>query len=107
MTPHEQRIALAKACGWYRPGGWEGRLHHPTTLRWADDAPDYLNDLNAVADAEKTLTDDQMAAYASHLSFILYHDYGMRGDKQLYGRITATAAQRTKSLLLTLGLWRQ
>ena len=76
MSPEAQRIAIAEACGWT----WieEDYTYYGFTCvipmkrkRWTPpnggkptlDIPDYLNDLNAMHEAEKALTADQARAY--------------------------------------------
>jgi hypothetical protein len=87
MTPEQQRIAIAKACG-------EGH-HHIRNF------PDYLNDLNAMHQAEKvlrkvmkpsdndTIIGDRMHDYAEHINYAF----------------DATAAQRAEAFLKTLNLF--
>ena len=108
MKPELQRIAIAEACGWrctaafkeafacwVRPDG----MDHQT--EWL---PDYLNDLNAMHEAEKTLSRGEG-----------YHQEGGFG---LYGTaleevcdeqhpIDATAAQRAEAFLRTVGKWEE
>lgn len=58
--------------------------------------PDYLNDLNAMHEAEKVLTEDQARNYSELLrGFQVVH----------FGAIHATASQRAEAFLRTLGLW--
>ena len=63
MTPEAQRIAIAEACGWsyeknetYAPDGAFWWSKNP-------EFPDYLNDLNAMHEAENTLTYEQLNEY--------------------------------------------
>jgi hypothetical protein len=102
MNPEQQRIAIAEACGWtnIRWNGvrynWVG--HRPETARDDYALPDYLNDLNAMHDAEKTMGDAQLwVEYQSYLSDAMEH------VGWLYH---ATAAQRAKAFLKTLNLWK-
>lgn len=92
MTPEQQRIAIAEACGWMpAPRG-----------RWKLDKrverfrPDYLNDLNAMHEAEKTLSGEsgyhESGGYGLYL-VALEHD------------VSATAAQRAEAFLRTTGKW--
>jgi hypothetical protein len=101
MKRQEQRIAIAKACGWhvsYDPPHYQGL--HPE-LHEADDAPvalpDYLNDLNAMHEAEICLVDQGKGAdYGKHLA-------AMSGG--YLSRHLASAAQRAEAFLKTLNLW--
>ena len=73
MTPEEQRIAIAEACGW-KPCGWRPihstdkntdlalggtenwwRNANENTVARLPELPDYLNDLNAMYEAFKSL----------------------------------------------------
>jgi hypothetical protein len=79
MNPEQQRIEIAKACG-------EGH-HHLRNL------PDYLNDLNAMHEAEKVLDSTQGDRYFELL------------DQLDVPSISATAAQRAEAFLRTIGKW--
>jgi hypothetical protein len=97
LTPEQKRIAIAEACGWKRlatPGAWispSGRFHYPPEPT----IPDYLNDLNAMHEAEKCdalryLFDEYVAALQKVAGFKM--------------PICATAAQRADAFLLALNL---
>ena len=101
MKEQQIRIEIAQACGWkFRTWvnyeGWED----PHGIR-RESIPDYLNDLNAMHEAEKTLksygpddldrtVSDRMIEYAERLNY----------------EIDATAAQRAEELLKTLNRWK-
>jgi len=100
MTPEAQRIAIAEACGWrctasfkeafacwVKPDG----MDHQT--EWL---PDYLEDLNAMHEAEGILNEKQ-----AHVMNDTLWDL-MLGRKYLWH---ATAAQRAEAFLRTLGKW--
>jgi hypothetical protein len=89
MTPEEQRIAIAEACGW-KTGYRDPEAWHPL--------PDYLNDLNAMHEAEKVLDKRQEDIMNSTLWDI------MDGRKYLWH---ATASQRAESFLRTVGKWKE
>jgi len=57
------------------------------------DLPDYLNDLNAMHEAEKVLTPEQCDSYQ--------HLLGMTVNRPWH----ATATQRAEVFLQTLNLW--
>jgi hypothetical protein len=132
MSPEAQRIAIAEACGWTecRPRAsvtdrpWisgfnpcpdktiavfneygvemeEPRALDPETL------PDYLNDLNAMHEAEKTLTDEQQLQYGNEVIDVCDRaiDPADRRAKS-FDLFHATAAQRAEAFLRTLGLWK-
>jgi hypothetical protein len=56
--------------------------------------PDYLNDLNAMARAEKVLNEEQRGEYRHELIDMLGTNWGF-----------ATAAQRAEAFLRTIGKW--
>jgi len=110
MTPEQQRIAIAEACGWriesdgantfvYSPNKTSGTgyrmndIRHPKIIRLL---PDYLNDLNAMHEAEGTLNKEsgyhETGGYGLYL-VALDHD------------VSATAAQRAEAFLRTIGKW--
>ena len=60
--------------------------------------PDYLNDLNAMHEAEKTLDD-------SSLGLVSYHNILASICKTHRDCVRATAAQRAEAFLRTLSLW--
>lgn len=100
MNKEQQRIAIAKACGWKFSevtGAWhlKGR-GYDTTI------PDYLNDLNAMHEAEAVLTREQLVDYCNTT---LRSTTG-EGNVVDYKMIRATADQRAEAFLRTLGLWR-
>ena len=59
--------------------------------------PDYLNDLNAMNKAEKSLTNEQWWLFVEFLTEILGGGVAIC--------ISATAAQRAEAFLRTLSLW--
>jgi hypothetical protein len=108
MKPEEQRIAIAKACGYrniaLREDPDEG--FDPLLTGFKNDnqfdeqIPDYLNSLNAMHEAEKTLSDDQFMDYHGNLGCL--GDYGLWWNKNL---THATASKRAEAFLKTIGQW--
>lgn len=107
MSPISQRIAIAKRLG-FKPDGPpdkpEGIIGWRLNGVYWSVLPDYLNSLDAMAEAEDQLigrdTTDANSlafAYSRHIYFAL-----VPYDQQPF---RATAAQRAKALLRTLGLW--
>jgi hypothetical protein len=100
MTDVAQRIAIAEACGWKRlatPGAWispKGRFHYPPK----ETIPDYLNDLNAMYEAEKALLPFESDKWQSYV-------FWLAQLAPLGGRDHATAAQRAEAFIRTLNLW--
>jgi hypothetical protein len=63
--------------------------------------PDYLNDLNAMHEAEKVLAGDQRSDYFLRVDALTEpHEYGFEG----FCAIRATADQRAEAFLRTLNL---
>jgi len=118
MTPEKQRIAIAEACGWTEvkrfqiqngpehpwfiqgktPTSWKGKDVRP----WL---PDFLNDLNAMHEAERALKDAECEIYMDTLTETSGGDVDM-GTASFCGYF-ATAAQRAEAFLRTLGLWEE
>jgi hypothetical protein len=127
MTAEQQRIAIAELCGW-------------TDLRIVDDflqpqikilegqnyeyfqglgyheVPDYLSDLNAMADARKSISHNNRCVFINKLintvgpdgETQLIDDYGNASTSpstSVFALVDATAAQQAETLLKTLGLW--
>ena len=114
MTHNEQRIAIAKVCGWTAEqdsNGW-WRARHKLTGNavelwlsernvWSVGIPDYLGDLNAMHEAEQVLFCDKWKwlAYVNNLN-----EMPSLQDEWLCVSIHATAPQRAQAFLRTLGL---
>ena len=110
MNKENQRIAIAEACGWTASlnygsmGGWitrdpSGNHGYDAIGGTRDGAflrscPDYLNDLNAMHEAEKVLTDDDHKTYRSWLVVVCYGQHWL-----------ATAEKRAEAFLRTIGKW--
>jgi hypothetical protein len=117
MKPEAQRIAIAEACGWIQGTqfGLTGNLgvtyQKGCKIVSLNGLPDYLNDLNAMHEAEKTLTNAQRRRYVDELVEVHPLHYHPCGDKQddrnmaTYFLISATASQRAEAFLRTLGKW--
>jgi hypothetical protein len=119
VSPEAQRIAIAEACGWrfenygtrefpnlyWRVFNPDGKLIEKD-FTGADFravyVPDYLNDLNAMHEAEKTIRKPGLALwcdYARTLKRVC--------DVSLYSDIHATSAQRAEAYLRALNLWQE
>lgn len=108
MTPEQQRIAIAEACGWVPDvrgnGIWYApKEHGPKQL------PDYLNDLNAMHEAEKVLRQNQFhfVDYYGNLFKVISGKSHYDGDIGYFGfeLVNATASQRAEAFLRTIGRW--
>jgi hypothetical protein len=113
MTPEQQRIAIAEACGWTNvaPLIVKNVKHEGDDITVgirSDDGwiPDYLNDLNAMHEAEKVLSEKQWVEYEEEIRTVVLG--GIRLVSQwTKADIHATAAQKSKAFLRTLGLWQE
>ena len=105
MTPDQQQIDIAIACGWTEIDGLsaKGLMGRPSgKICSFDYLPDYLADLNACHEMEKVLTDKGVNAWWAYVANI------NRNNPRPFGSETAvhaTAAQRAEAFLRTLGLW--
>ena len=118
MTPTSINLAIAEACGWkwvphpkHGIGGyWECGMPGSSGYRRGDwgskelgvDLPDFLTDLNAMAQAEALLSDEQFTDYAHRLTTLYLAK--TKGLSWL-GSISATSSERSEMLLRTLHLW--
>ena len=95
MTPEQQRIAIAEACGWTtkHKGLWVERLQTYAAL------PDYLNDLNAMHEVEKVLKGGMRSKYDAELTLICSRDYNFIWE--------STASQRAEAFLRTIDKWEE
>jgi hypothetical protein len=91
VSPEKQRIAIAEVCGWSKADAKRGY----TLSQFTEQVPDYLNDLNAMHEAEDELSGNQYMVYALMLDAV---------EGSLFG-IRATARQRAEAFLRTLGKW--
>jgi hypothetical protein len=88
MTNKQINIAIAEACG------WKEESFGPSWYESVTKMPDYCNDLNAMHEAEKILSDQQASAYITTLCL------EVQPEPKLYH---ATARQRAEAFLRTLG----
>lgn len=113
MTNDEMRIAIAEACGWrmveglaaFPPAYMVERYLATLPKQVADsigcidycEVPDYINDLNAMHEAEKILN---FAHYIKNLAI------AVGGSGTIANMIHATASQRAEAFLRTIGKWK-
>jgi hypothetical protein len=110
MTPEQQRIAIAEACGWTLDTKFDNCstwVNPRGTYVGADLPPDYLNDLNAMHEAEKVLTDDQKRAFAMQWlpCVLIINGRYSRSQIEEFKFVNATAPQRAEAFLKTLNLY--
>lgn len=112
MNPEQQRIAIAEACGWKNADhpdvmklkqGWsmpeKWCMDPKGVLQFNHNRPDYLNDLNAMHEAEKSLRLLQWVTYGKHLQTVC--------DESITWPYHATASQRAEAFLRTIGKWEE
>jgi hypothetical protein len=106
MTNEQINIAIAEACGWREvylnqnsmPWGFNIGFNYSQRI------PNYCNDLNAMHEAEKTLTDDQFEQYR----WILWDISPIVAKKDWYRcYLSSTAHQRAEAFLRTIGKWEE
>jgi hypothetical protein len=98
VSPDEQRIAIAEACGWFyqsqKVRGW----YHKWDLKRISKLPDYYNSLDAMHEAEKVLTDEQWHKYRDELRTTVLGPVRMVSE-WCKADIHATASQKAKCFL--------
>jgi hypothetical protein len=107
MKPEKQRIAIAQACGWTQIEPCTccdgvSRGYQPTPGAHKKHLPEYLNDLNAMHEAEALLDRYEAKLFEEKLFNILESEVMHTGE---FALIHATAAQRAEAFLRTIGKW--
>jgi hypothetical protein len=108
MNPDKQRIAIAEYCG---------TDVYINDKLW-DRVPDYLNDLNAMHEAEKTIPKRYKCIYANHLTMVVgfdgetdmvddYGEWSTSKTTSLFSILNATATQKAEAFLKTIGKWEE
>lgn len=102
MSEEQKRIRIAEACGWKEvmPEGKSASGIHPDPTAYRRVfVPDYLNDLNACHEMEKTLPFDVLnGTYKTALLDITFAN-----PKRIAGMFHTTARQRADAFLAVLG----
>jgi hypothetical protein len=105
MKPELQRIKIAEACGW--------KITHALTALGIDPAdglqerlPDYLNDLNEMTQAVKSLPYELLPTYMNHLFYVLIRVKGEAGVSD-FDKHTAEPEYCAEAFLRTLNLWEE
>lgn len=115
MTEQEQRIEIAKACGWLEvmPSGRLDGQHvgyHPqhAVIGKREEIPDYPNDLNACHEMEKHLNGyDEMVVYCRNLTDLLCADNANAAfHLHPWIELHSTPQMRCKAFLETKKLWK-
>ena len=110
MTDEQINTAIAEACGWVDRGSFNYDRHYdrpddhlfrrlkPNSeeyeYRWQHEF-NYCNDLNAMHEAEKVLTQEQIT------------DYVIEVMQFSHEPMLSTARQRAEAFLRTLGKWEE
>jgi len=114
MTPEEQRMCIAEACGWKGPDhpdvraltkGWcmpeKAYIDPEGKMRFIHEQPNYLEDLNVMQDAEKSLTEDQ--TWQQACSLVNYRaapaGFPLLSRSEVITLLRATARQRAEAFL--------
>ena len=119
MSGAEIRIVIAEACGWLKLDkpkrlnvgfeGWANCFWQSPQQRGSSlaekDPPDYPNDLNAIHEAEKQLTEEQLVWYGRKLCDVVCPTSTLRGDAGYWvvqaKANMATARQRCEAFIKT------
>ena len=119
MKPEEQRIAIAKACGWrgiseqflvgyapWRPVPYEKRILGNIEDIPLDPLPDYPNDLSAMREAVMTLNSAENDVKGLASTFCELLELGHEEDCSCWIEYAAPSAkQLAKAFLRTLEIW--
>lgn len=100
MTDKQINAAIAKGCGWKHVRSYYWKNPNGLSMfEW--DIFDYCNDLNAMHEAEKILTDEQCVFVRDYLRERLEN---YPASRYIWH---ATARQRAEAFLRTLGKWEE
>ncbi len=105
MNTEQQRITIAEACGFINVRMWSESCIASMGVSdegkyWGSlGVPDYLNDLNAMHEAEKTLNDDELFRMSRFLQHIT------RSTLIGVAVMTASAPKRAEAFLKTIDKW--
>jgi len=112
MNSGQQRIRIAEFCGWIHvpqagnPNCWKHK--DGRRVRTYHDLPDYLNDLNAIRQAEEKFDDILGEEFIQCLAGMMGCDgIGIWSYKDAFRVAHATAAQRSEALLKVTGAWEE
>ena len=111
MKPEEQRIAIAEILGWTQitHNNYDHRTYRrelvgqtPNGVTNQTILPDYLNDLNAMHEAEKLIRSKLNKRNGQVYAYLYESELSnLTGGEPIY----ATAAQRAEAFLKTIGQW--
>lgn len=113
MTEQEQRVAIAKACGWLEvmPSGRLDGQHVGYNPKHAvignrEEIPDYPNDLNACYEMEATMTGIEWKAYVGILTSRMDFEDGEITTGNCALAIHSKPGLRCRTFLKVKGLWK-
>ena len=101
MSDQQINISIAEACGWKFDDSMEMWLSPNDIHFFPWQLPDYCNDLNAMHEAEKELTEIQCAFYRQNLHEIITN---IPASRYVWH---ATARKRAEAFLRTIGKWKE
>jgi hypothetical protein len=120
MSPEKQRRTILEACGWTakedKDGFWRavdpsGNMTYTLWVSkmnvWSAGMPDVLEDLNAMHEAEKVLTDEQDLEYSEALEQVVKGRFATANSEDMRRLRSATASQRAEAFLRTIGKWEE
>lgn len=126
MSPEAQRIAIAEAIGWRFHAHREidlslagdRRLKEQAICRWCapgraewqlETLPDFLNDLNAMHEAEKVLNREQQMEYITLINR-MRNDVARQSQDwyqlEPFWQVHSTAGERAEAFLKCLEAWK-
>jgi hypothetical protein len=110
MKPEDQITEIAAVMGWHPDPVWESVrtathcvFKKGDELRTTKELPDWLNDLNAAHEMEKTLSQIQCFTYRDTIQSLILKEEAKCSEDFVFG---ATANQRAECFLKTLCKWR-
>lgn len=111
MHPKEQQIAIASACGWHDIkiignllcGIPKGEINKGDNYKII---PKYLDDLDAMHEAEKTLSSYSQVDYVLHLRLIAERNDDLK-TVHWFHVISLEAKYRAEAFLKALNLWEE
>jgi hypothetical protein len=97
MTDEQINAAIAEACGWTKINVEHRSGISPTNrlMMGAEFFPKYTKDLNAMHEAEQTLSPKEFVTYIEEVMELYYEP------------MRATARQRAEAFIRTLGKWEE
>jgi hypothetical protein len=107
MTDEQINISIAEACGWKYE---KNETHAPDGSFWwskEPEFPNYLNDLNAMHEAEATLDFEQAELFEDELYDVIFkNNDGLENPLSCRFSVWhATSRQRAEAFLKTIKKW--